>query len=376
MPVDFVAASYISAFLPGAVEKAWGDLCGPPSIGKTELLRAFEDGNRRTIAIDNLTENAFASAFRDENDPDDDKSLTWQLCKRREPQGPKVLILKDLSTFMKMRKDKVSKFFSDLRSAFEGSYSNVAGNIGLDTKSDLQFGLLTSCTEAADEFRKEDQSLGQRTFVCRMGRHLSTYKAHQALAISSVGTNRIAKSELRSRIQATTSNAISKAIKRIRETGGVVTRSKAIEEKVGRLAAVCTRIRTVPLSDKSFSTYSEGPSRMAKQLESWIDCRVLFDDRSEWTNEDYDLVRRIAQDTMPPDNLRAMCILWRGSLKASLKPMSADMFRSKCKLSDGYWRQLHQWNLIDILVEHDDQAYSLNPEFARDIERTRFMEGL
>lgn len=376
MPVDFVMASYLSAFLPGAVEKSWGDLCGPASIGKTEILRALEDGQRRTVVIHNVTENAFSSAMRDEDDKERDFSLAYQLSNGRPPKGPKVLVLPELSTFLTMKGDKVNKFFGDLRAAFDGSYNNAAGNIGLDNKGDLNFGLLTACTEVLDEFRKVNQTLGERTVVCRIGRHTSGYASRQRIADHVGRGNRLQKAELRARIKVVTGKALDSSIARIRTTGGRVQQDDSLIHKVGRLAAVATSVRTHPLSANSYTSLAEGPGRLTQQLITWGDCRVLFDGRDSWTKEDYNLVRRIAQDTMPPESLRVLNVMWRGGREESMSPMRGEDIRKQANIDSSFYRQLRQWAIIGIMNRFEEDSYGLNTEFAEDVHNTGFMEGL
>jgi hypothetical protein len=376
MPVDFVMASYLTGFLPGAVEKAWGDLCGPPSIGKTEILRALEDGQNRTVMVDTLTENAFSSAMRNPDEPDRDFSLLYQLSDGREPRGPKVLVIKEFSTFLNMRREKSDKIFADLRSAYDGDYTTAAGNIGLDTKTDLNFGLITACTEKLDEFRRTNQTLGERTLVCRIGRHTRGYAARQAIADHVIRGNRLVKAALRAKIKVTVKRAINDAVERIRKKEYKVTQEEQFILKVGRLAALATSVRTGPLSERSYASLSEGPGRFVGQLTSWGDCRVIFDGRTAWTDDDYHLVRRIAQDTMPPENLRALAALWRGSKEAAVAPMDSNTIWGEALLDSSFSRQLQQWAIIGILNVAGGCLYSMNPDFAADVELTGFMEGI
>lgn len=371
MPVDFVMASYLTAFLPGAVEKAWGDLCGPPAIGKTEILRALDDGQRRTIMIDTLTENAFASAMRDPDQPEMDFSLLFQLSSGREPRGPKVLVIKEFSTFLNMRKEKVDKIFGDLRSAYDGTYTASAGNIGLKTYSDLQFGLITACTERLDDFRRTNQTLGERTLVCRIGRETATYASRAAVADHVVKGCRMKKAALRARIKIATRKAIDNAVKRIKSRGGKVVQDEALLHKVSRVSALATSIRSSPLSKKSYTNLAEGAARFAGQLTSWGDCRVLFDGRSSWTDEDYALVRRIAQDTMPPEFLRAIHTMWRHG-----KDMTIEEVRKGAMADGDFYRQLKQWEIIGIVHQTMSDEYRLDPDFKKDLDDTGFMEGL
>jgi hypothetical protein len=376
MPVDFVMASYLSGFLPGSVEKAWGDLCGPPAIGKTEILKALEDGGKRTIMIDHLTENSFSSAMRDPDQPDMDFSLLYQLSNKREPKGPKVLVIKEFSTIMNMAKDKANKIFSDLRSAYDNSHNTAAGNVGVIVRDDLHFGLLTACTEKLDEHRKHNQTLGERTLVCRIGLETRSYAARQEIADHVVEGDRLKKAALQAKIKITTRRAIDAAIAHVRKVNGRVRGGNEFSHRVGRLAAIATSIRTSPLSDRSYANLSESPARFSGQLISWGDARVLFDLRQSWIEEDYSLVRRVAQDTMPPESIRALSALWRGSEEASIKPLTSVEVIRAAMVDPSFSRQLQQWAIIGILLEYEAGVYGLNPEFAKDVSYTSFLEGL
>ncbi len=371
MPVDFVMASYLTAFLPGAVEKAWGDLCGPPAIGKTEILRALDDGQQRTIMVDTLTENAFASAMRDPDQPEKDFSLLYQLSSGRAPKGPKVLVVKEFSTFLNMRKEKVDKIFADLRAAYDGSFATAAGNIGLDTRTDLQFGLITACTEKLDDFRRTNQTLGERTLVCRIGRETATYAARAAVADHVVKGCRMKKASLRARIKIQTRKAINDAVRCIKSCGGRVTQGDSYIGRVARTAALATSIRSSPLSKRSYTNLAEGAARFAGQLTSWGDCRVLFDGRASWTDEDYALVRRIAQDTMPPEFLRGIHTLYKKDT-----PQSIEEIRQGAMADGDFYRQLKQWEIIGVLHRTASDEYYLDPLFREDLSKTGFMEGL
>lgn len=376
MPVDFVMASYLTAFLPGAVEKAWGDLVGPPAIGKTEILRALDDGQKRTLMMDTWTENAFASAYRDPDNPEKKFSLAHRLSNSSEPKGPKVLVIKDFSTALGMRKEKADTMFGQLRSAYDGDFTVAAANLGLETIDDLNFGLITACTEKLDDFRRTNQTLGERTLVCRMGRGTSTYAARAAVADHVVRGCRMKKAALRARIKIATRKGIDDAIKCIKTRGGKVLQPESYITRVSRLSAIATSVRSSPLSKKSYASLAEAAPRFAGQLTSWGDCRVLFDGRTEWVDTDYDLVRRIAQDTMPPESLRAIRGLWGGSGSAFQKSLTVDEICRVAKADSDFYRQLRQWEIIGILHQTATDEYYLDPVFRADLERTGFLEGL
>jgi len=373
MPVDFAMASYLSPFLSGAVDKAWGDLCGAPSSGKTEILMSLKDDEGRSVFRDDMTENAFGSSFRDEDNPKD-VSLAKALSNETDPKGPKVLIIKDLTSILSMRPEKVLKFFGDMRTAYDGSFCRAAGNIGIDDKGTMGFGLITACTEKLDDYKKINQALGERNLVCRVGRHLQSYKTRRTILSSANARTRQYKEDLRKRINTTTVETMRKAMEGIATT--TVTRSAEMETRLQQLSVLATSIRTSPVSNRTYASTGEGPFRFLNQILAWGDARVVFDGRTEWNESDYSLVRRICQDTMMPENLRAIQGIWRGGVRESLAGMPKGDIMYYSRAGETMWRQLKQWHVIDVLVEHQDGVYGLNPEVAKDIEATGFMEGL
>jgi hypothetical protein len=270
-----------------------------------------------------------------------------------------------------MRKEKVDKIFADLRSAYDGSYTTAAGNIGLDTRNNLQFGLITACTEKLDDFRRTNQTLGERTLVCRMGRERASYAARAAVADHVVRGCRMKKAALRARIKIQTRKAINAAIKQIKKCGGKVAQGEVYLSRVARVAAIATSIRSAPLSKRSYTNLAEGAARFAGQLTSWGDSRVLFDGRSSWTDDDYALVRRIAQDTMPPEFLRGIHAMWKTSM-----PQSIDDIRKGAMADGDFYRQLKQWEIIGVVHAGATGDYALDTAFRKDLDTTGFMEGL
>jgi predicted transcriptional regulator len=112
-------------------------------------------------------------------------------------------------------------------------------------------------------------------------------------------------------------------------------------------------------------------------LRSFGDARALFDTRSGWTEDDYRLCRRIAQDTMPPDNLRLLTALYRGSAEAARQPISwADLYQKSKVDKDTLRRQLHQWVILGLIEFSDTDRFLIPQPIADDLEFTTFLGGL
>jgi hypothetical protein len=376
IPVDFVMASALTAYLPGSVEKAWGDLCGPPSSGKSEVLNSLEDGNRRVIVLEDLTGKAFNSGMRDESDPDKRFSVIAQLRHSRPPVGPKILVFPEMGAITNMPREQRRQLFNAIRAAFEGNFRSATGVAGLDPIHDASFALLTGGTEQMDEYRRYDQTLGQRTLTCRVARHTSKYEVRQQIADRAAQTDRMAKHHLKEKIRQKVCVFLDNAISRIKATGGMVQQDESYIHRIGRLGLIVTSLRTVPLSRETYTSLPEGAPRLAQQLVAFGDARVLFDGRNSWTDDDYALVRRIAQDTLPPSFLRALHAMYRGKVENAVKAYPCDRLIRDAQVGPEFYRQIHQWHINDIVDFHHDGVYSIKPGFAADLEYTGFMEGL
>lgn len=375
-PVDFVCAAYLGTFLLGSVERPWCDLCGGAGTGKGELIRMMEERAGSHVRH-HMTENAFASAFRDDKNPDKDHSLLEDLSHETDPVGPKVLLLPELSSFLSMRAEKVGKFFSDLRAAFDGKFNAQAGNIGKVTHGNLNFGYIAGCTEALDIFRKRNQTLGERTLVCRIARHLSKYEAQRKLAHHAARTNRATKKLLRERIIAEFNVSMSQAITRVAQ-GETVQRDDALAVRVGDVAHLSVIARSVPMEYNGapyFVTHGEVPTRLPLQLLSWGDARTLFDRRDSWNESDYQMVRRIAQDTAPPENLRIIHALWTKAPHGAWWSVSDLSIAAKMQ-GPLLRRQLQQWVILDHFEQRGTDSFRMNPLMEEDIFSSDFMKDL
>lgn len=378
--VDFVVAAYASTFLPGDRERTWGVLVGPPASGKTELLRIFRDYDpkkeppRRTVEVDDLTEHAFSSAWRDEENPEDDKSILAKLDSRRHPYGPKVLVLSDMTTLLKLPKERRARLFGQLRRAYDGDYNNHAGQLG-HIYYDLGFGFVGACTEAIDQARKSDQALGERIVLCRTKSTDETLEALNQQTTKAMDWDPHAKKIQRAALRSTTMKMMEEFIERVSNTPEFrVKRPQHLRDQLSLMGSIMTVVRTVPVSNETYTAAPERGSRIAQQLVTWLDARAAIDGRDEWNEGDLDLARRIIQDTLPPDFMWTLQVLW--GKDGDAKEFSAEALRTDSQGGEGMYRQYHQWVLSGLLWEHGRGNYSLSPDYVKGMRKCDFLKGL
>lgn len=381
--VDFAVAAYITPFLPGGGrERTWGIVVGPPASGKTELLRMFLDYNpekeaaRRTVMQDDLTENALVSGFRSEEDPDYDPSLLARLDFRRNPVGPKVLVVKEMGPILGLPRERRSRFFNQMRKAFDGDYNHGSGSLGT-TYYKLGFGFLGAATEAVDDAKKQDQPLGERIVLCRMNQGGRDWVGRRGRIMSALTSDPIEKELRREIIRSTFVREADTIIRRLAETPNFkVEQPRELVLRLAALADLITIIRTVPISDQTHASAAEEGTRLSLQLQTWADALATFDGRTAWDETDYSLMLRIARDTLPPDFLRVLTVIWGGSPTEAAKSKGADRIRLLSQSGDSLSRQLTQWTLSGLLWETGGSAYAMTPEIIEMIAEAKFFDGL
>jgi hypothetical protein len=167
--IDFVLAVYVSNRIPG--DPLWGLLIDASGGGKTEHLRSLRR-HPDAYFLSSLTENSLISGYRDRHNPQD-PSLLPKL-------HGKVLIIKDLSPLLSMRRESRNKILADLRDTYDGFTDQGKGNLGC-IRYEAKFSVLAASTLAVERFNAMDQELGERFVKFRMRSLQTDEKVRQAI---------------------------------------------------------------------------------------------------------------------------------------------------------------------------------------------------
>ena len=117
------------------------------------------------------------SGYRDPADPGQDPSLLPHL-------DEKVLIIKDLSPLLSMRREKRNIIIGQLRDAYDGFTDQGYGNVG-HVSYQANFSILAASTPALENFESINQELGERFIKFRV--RSAEAKAKVLKAIANVG---------------------------------------------------------------------------------------------------------------------------------------------------------------------------------------------
>jgi hypothetical protein len=133
----------------------WVMVVGIPSTGKSEITGSLS-GHDRVEKIHQVSGNSMASGVNmqsKEMKGQEEPSLLEHL-------DGKVMLIPDGTTILSMRSEDRQKFFSTLRSAYDGDYVSSTGVGRKEFKA--KFGVIICTTPAFEDDRKWDVQLGER----------------------------------------------------------------------------------------------------------------------------------------------------------------------------------------------------------------------
>src|SRR5260370_32693267 len=111
---------------------AWLFVVAPPGSGKTTMSIMSACGLAEVQALGDVTENTFLSGFHGHKDPGLLEKLgpTTQQGNIYTTQGNAVLLVKDFTTVLSMKRDKRSVILSQLREIHDGQFRRDFGTGG------------------------------------------------------------------------------------------------------------------------------------------------------------------------------------------------------------------------------------------------------
>lgn len=170
----------------------WLYLVSPPSSGKTEMLVPLY-GSPEIYWTDTLTPNTLISFYGDKKD----LSLIPRL-------DGKVLIIKDFTEMLKMRRETLHEILGQLRNAYDGRCARTTGKG--ETKTYVsKFGIIAAVTDEIDNHRTLLSALGERFLTYRIPdatQYEQAKRCLKAMTVASVEGQEAAMTEAAHRILA------------------------------------------------------------------------------------------------------------------------------------------------------------------------------
>ena len=290
--IDFVLAVFCSNPLPG--DPVWGLLIDASGGGKTEVVRTLRK-RPESYYLSTLTEKTLVSGYRDPKHPDKDPSLLPQL-------DGKVLIIKDLSPLLSLRRESRNMIIGDLRDAYDGFVDQGRGNLGR-VSYEATFSVLGASTLALDRFSSFDQDLGERFIKFRCRSNQNQQKIQRA--ISNLGHDNPMRHEIE--------EAISEFLDSLPTNKISVKVPPKIAKALATIADFVATARSHVPRDRhhnlSYLPRPEVGTRLVKELGKLLSALALVRGKSKPGQRELKTVIRVAEDCLPPNRFAVLrCI--------------------------------------------------------------------
>lgn len=293
--VDVVLGAVVANRFGG--DPVWLFFVGPPGIIKTEILRTLSEW-RETYMLSTLTPSTLISGFVQRNG--EDPSLLPKL-------NGLVLILKDFTAILEMPREARQQILGDLRDGYDGQMSKAFGSEAGTRSYRSKFGILAAVTPAIDRHWSVGQQLGERFLKIRIA--ASDTRSRIARAMKNSGQEEQMRREL--------AEAMEGAL-----LGCEVNNEQAVSidpqvlEWLIDLADCVAVLRSVVARDGYTKAIEYAPepevgTRLGKQFAKLARGIAAVRGKTEVGVEEYQLIRRIARDTLPSNRRRIVGIIYR-----------------------------------------------------------------
>lgn len=283
--IDFTLAVYVSNRMAG--DPLWGLIIDASGGGKTELLRSLRK-REDSYFLSKLTDKSLKSGYRDPKNPSKDPSLLPKL-------NGKVLIIKDLSPLLTMRRDSRGTIISDLRDAYDGFSDDAFGNVG-KVSYESRFSVLAASTLSVERYSAVDEELGERFIKFRA--RASDNRAKVRRAIENVGRDSQQRGEI---IQ-----AIDRFLDQIpKDLPSEV--PVELQEPLILLSDFTATARSSVARDRNHTLYyiprPEVGTRLGKELGKLLLALACIRGKRVPDEDDLKTACRVAEDCLPPNRL-------------------------------------------------------------------------
>lgn len=289
--IKILMAVTISHFFKS--DPLWMFFVAPPSGSKTEIVSTIAELPFVRMLSD-LTAQTFASGMNAKKDP----SLLLEISNH-------VLVMKDFTTVLTMRREDRQVILSQLREIYDGKYSKAFGT-GKVVEWEGRLTLIAGVTPIIDTHSALFQVMGERFIMYRVPQ--SDDKQVSKKALKNYGMEKQMRIELKTAIK---KFFLSLTIPDITS----IELPEDILDSLASLASFIVKARSVIIRDQSkreieYIPTPEAPARLAKQLGVLIKALAVLDRRTVVNWEDFYLTLRVALDIIPANrmaHIQAVC---------------------------------------------------------------------
>jgi hypothetical protein len=350
--LDVVLGAVVANRFSG--DPVWLFIIAPPGGSKTETLRSLSEW-REVYMLSSLTPSTLISGFVTQGG--EDPSLLPLL-------NGKVLVIKDFTAILDMRREARQEILGDLRDAYDGQMSKAYGS-GAGTRSyKSKFGLIAAVTPAVDRYSSVTQDLGERFLKFRLTEAGARARVKKALANSGQeGGMRVELSQAAEGALLTCDVQDERAI----------AIGEAVLDNLIDLADLLAVLRSNVSRDGYTGVIDYVPvpeigTRLVKQFAKLARGIAAIRGKTEVGEDEYRLIRRIARDTLPSKRAFVVQTVYRlyheGFLPTSRMGEELDMPTETTRIA---LEDLWMLKIVDRQGERP-HLWRMSPEFSSRLE--------
>jgi hypothetical protein len=294
-----------------------------------------------TCHLSKITPHTFLSGYKERGRKDENFSLLHKLDK----QGRNILVFKDFTSVLSMRREDRAELMSQLREMADGRITSYYGN---EQEIILQahFGVIAACTNAIDEATAVSAALGERFVKYRIS-------AEDAEEIARMASKTVL---IKDRLRTEAASMTGQFLKQFDTVFDTPTWDIDCESKLQALCILGAHLRTPIIRDEFGIQVSEvdheGPGRLITSLNKLAMGIAMAQGRKTVGIVVAPLLKKILQDTVPPyrllvtralyyhkvmstaDIARVIRLSWKSAKKYCQEMCSIKIFNETSCISD------------------------------------------
>ncbi len=271
-------------------------IVGPPSSGKTELLRAL-NGYKKIYTISSMTPQTFISGI---------KAKGGSLLLNLKEAGQTILILKDFTTILEMRSESRAEILSQIREITDGYISKAFGT-GKKVEWSGKLAIIAGVTPVIDRHHLVNQTLGERFLYYRIPDDGASHSIAEK-ARSMAGKEQAMRKELEQMTTQFLDQFKDPKIEKMKI-------SDEINQKLVSLSCFIATSRTGVSRDPysktiDFYPVPEGPARLVKQLWTLGAGIAIVQAKDKFDEDVLRIIRKVGCDCLPSNKNQILRSLW------------------------------------------------------------------
>jgi len=359
--IDLAISIIISNLMEG--DPVWILLVGPPSIGKTEIIRSIRNAVS-TYFINRISPNTLISGFT----KSDHSDVITRIVKATS------FCVTDFGSFLSFHPQDMQKVMQQLRDIYDGKVHSEYGN-GKITDWSGKVGILGGVTPEVER---------HQTFIGRLGDRFLYYRMaipeSKRVNIAMMALDKESKEdELRNRIRIVTTKFIDSLVLRLKEANEIEIPDD-IKQKIAFASDIFSRSRTPVARMHDFEkTIEYKPEyefvgRSVRAFKVLIKAIAFVRGKQEVDNADYKVIRDICYGSMPSLRLEFLQEAYKAFMENPDQWISTSKFGERIG-RDTASARYHLKNLLALGLIEIDTDIKRDHKWKMDGEIVSLIEG-